>query len=321
MATRSKKRTRKARASAHAREKHTRVIPTRVTKARAPSYSLARARWYLDTGKEQARERGLYARDADTSKRANYLASKRDTRVALLKANAKQLRAYFRGFESSDGYSLTKIEHWPAARVKRVEQYAEYLNHLLSQPHQRYVPRSLTQREVARAFTGQMLPDQKAFVMHVESDRDRVKITRYGDVVIERELRGRVAVVYDIYYLFAFYLGWRPSTWDQVVNATEDMLPYLPDDPDSRYFLHSELHGSIGAGQPKKSLLLMVKRFATDYALKNFADTIIGFRRAGSRAEADQIYARKVAHSQQRKELREKAWRALRARSVRRFKK
>lgn len=315
MATGSKKRAGSSRASAHARKKQTRAP------SRAPSYSASRARWYLDTGKEQAHERGFYSRDADSGERANYLAAKRDVRVALLRENTKQLRQYFRDFSSDTGYSLNKIEHWPAARVKRVEQYAEYLNHLLSQPHQRLVPRSKTQYEVAKHFTGQMLDDQYAYVVHVESDRDRVQITRNGDVVIERELRGRVAVIYDIYYLFVFYIGWRPVTWDQVVTATEDMLMYLPDDTESRYFLYSELHGSIGAGQPKKSLLMMVKRYASDYSLKNFADTIIGFRRAGSRSESDAIYARKVSHSQARKEMREKAWRALRSRARRKSKK
>lgn len=304
-------------------------VPRKQHREGPVTYSATRARWFLDTGKEQAKERGLYQRDADPGQRATYLATKRAVRVSLLRENTKQLRDYFTGFDSSSGFALNKIEQWPAARVKKVEQYAEYLNHLLSQPSVRYLPRSAIQREVASTFTGQLLPNQKAYVVHVESTRDRFRITREGDIVIEREV-GRPAmggrmrkplVVYDIYYLFVFYLGWRPATWDQLINATEDMLPFLPDDRESRYFLHSELHGSIGAGQPKKSLLMMVKRMANEYAMKKFADTIIGFRRAGSRGEADAIYAQKVSHSQARKEQRDKAWRALRARSARRFRK
>src|SRR5262245_49059343 len=131
-------------------------------RARSPAFS----RWYLDTGKDLARERGLYAKDADADQRADYLATKRELRIKTLVANVHNLREVFANFESSDGFNLRDIRSWPAARVKKIEQYAEYVNHLRSQPFSLIRPRNKAQRRALETFTGQMLPNQKTFVVH-----------------------------------------------------------------------------------------------------------------------------------------------------------
>lgn len=83
------------------------------------------ARWYLDTGRDLARERGLYKSDADPEQRADFLAVKRELRIRTLSANVKHLRQVFPNFDASAGYDLHDIRSWSKARVKRVEQYAE----------------------------------------------------------------------------------------------------------------------------------------------------------------------------------------------------
>lgn len=291
------------------------------TKNKKVLYSKYAARWYLDTGKELAYVKGLYARDADVEERANYLAEKRAIRLATLSRDVKNIRSFFRGFDSKDGFSLKEIQRWPASRVKKVEAYSVYLKNAQSQNYQRVIPRTKKQEKGLRALTGQLYEDQRAFLVHVpDTGRDKIAFDTHGNVIRQRELTNQEkTTIYDIFYLFVPLIGWRPATWDDipgeestgVVSATEQILPFLPDD-ESLYFFYSELHGMIGGGATKRMLLHLARRYAIEYSLKDFADTLIGFQRVFSSTQGRMLAERKLSHRQKRIEERNKAWNALR---------
>lgn len=276
--------------------------------------------WYQQTGQDAWREKlarsGLSLREADPQERADYLAVRRATRVATLSKNLKNLRQFFSGFDSRDGYDLRDVKSWPASRVRTVDKYAEYLNHLQSQTFSRIVPRSKKERAGLIDYTGQRLRRQKAFVVHKPSEKDEVAIGSQGEVVVVRELpTGGFLFTAD--YIFSVVLGWQPITWDEVVQATKEILPHLPD---GNYFILSELHQEIDVPQPKRMLLRIMMRYLQEYAEKAFASTIIGFRRIADNIVANKEYERIYFQRRERAAKREKAWNQLRRASEKRAK-
>lgn len=275
------------------------------------------AKWFFDIGKELARERGFYKPDADIEARANFLATKRELRVKTLSTNLKHLRKVFKGFDADAGYNLHDIQSWPIQRVRKVDQYAEYLNHLRSQPFTIVRARNKAQKDALLEFTGQTLPNQKAFVVHKPAEGDTVEISRDGDIAIQRVLPEAKGIVRSEYYLFSALLGWRPVTWDELYKATVEMLPLMPD---GDYFIYSELHGEISTPHKKHMLPRLILRMGEEYEERDFAGTIIGFKRVGDKitpnAEYQQIYFRR----QEAKEERRKAWNRLRRKVERKHK-
>lgn len=282
-------------------------------RARAPKIS----RWYYDLGKDQARERGLYARDADPYERANYIATKRELRIRTLATNVKHLRQVFRNFDSSDGFNLRDIKSWPKSRVKKIDQYAEYLNHLRSQPFQVVRPRNKAQRIALETLTGQRLPEQKAFVVHKPSDTDEVEITRDGYISITRQLPGDKGFLRSEFYLFEALLGYRPVTWDELYSATLEILLFMPE---GNYFIYSELHGEISTPHAKRMLPRLIQRMGEEYAERDFAGTIIGFKRVADNITPSKDYEQIYLRRQKARDDRRAAWNALRKRVQRRSK-
>lgn len=273
------------------------------------------ARWFREVGTETARERGLYQHHP--RELTAYLHTKRAQRVSQLKSQIKNLRQFFRGFESANGFNLTDISRWPLQRVKKIEAHHLYLANLQSQTYKRVIPKTKQQRRGLEDFSGQVLPEQFAFVVHVESDRDEVHVMRTGRIVISRKIAGiRAGIVVMDNYLFMTLLGWRPATWDEVIQATEEMLPMMAE---GRYFILSELHDMIGVAHEKRMLLRLIQRYAMEYASKKFADTILGFRRFESRVQTDKIEGDKYYARQRRAKEKTRAYDRLRSRIARRF--
>lgn len=274
------------------------------------------ARWYLDTGRDLAYERGLYKPDADPETRATYLATKRELRIKTLAANVKHLRQVFPDFNPDSGYDLHDIRSWPKARVKRVDQYAEYVNHLRSQPFQIIRPRNKAQRAALQQFTGQQLPKQKAYIVHKPAEGDRVWLSRDGDIEITRRIPS--GLLRSVYYFFLALLGYRPVTWDELYAATVEMLPLMPD---GKYFIYSELHGEIGTPHEKRMLPRLIQRMGEEYSERDFAGTIIGFKRtADNVAVANDEYAQIQTRRQEAREEKRRAWNRLRRKAERKSK-
>lgn len=273
------------------------------------------SRWYLDTGKDLALERGLYKPDADPETRATYLATKRELRIQTLTTNVKHLRQVFKDFDPAAGYDLHDIRSWPKARVKRVEQYAEYVNHLRSQPFTVVRPRNKPQRRALETFTGQRLPKQKAFIVHKPVEGDRVWLSRDGDIEITRRIPS--GLLRSVYYLFSALLGYRPVTWDELYAATVEMLPLMPD---GKYFIYSELHGEIGTPHEKRMLPRLIQRYDEEYEERDFAGTIIGFKRVADQVRPDKEYEQIYFRRQEAREEKRKAWNRLRRKAERKSK-
>lgn len=273
------------------------------------------ARWYYEIGKDLARERGMYGPDADISVRANYIATKREIRIRTLSENVKNLRQIFKDFDAYAGYNLHDIRFWPKARVKKVEQYAEYLNHLRSQPFDILRPRNKAQRAALQQFTGQQLPRQKAYIVHKPAEGDRVWLSRDGDIEITRRIPS--GLLRSVYYFFLALLGYRPVTWDELYTATVEMLPLIPD---GKYFIYSELHGEISTPHEKRALPRLIKRMGEEYSERDFAGTIIGFKRVADNVAPDKEYEQIYFRRQEARDERRRAWNRLRRRAERKSK-
>lgn len=286
-------------------------------RARSATARQSFSRWYLDTGKEAARERGLYARDADVSERAQYLASKRALRIETLTKNVKSLRQVFSDFDSAHGFNLHDIRSWPKARIKKIDQYAEHVNHLRSQPFSLIRPRSKKQRIALETFTGQRLPKQKAFIVHKPSNDDEVELSHEGFISITRQLPSDKGFLRSEFYFFSAFLGYRPVTWDELYAATLEILSWMPD---GDYFVYSELHGEISTPHKKHMLPKLIMRMGQEYSERNFAETIIGFKRVADNITPSKEYEQIYSRRQKAREERASAWNRLRKKIHRRSK-
>lgn len=269
------------------------------------------ARWYLAIGRDSQRAHEL----RDDALR-EYLHRARETRRIKLTEQVRELRHVFKGFDPADGYDLHNLKSWPAARAQHVEKYGEYLRHLTSQPHEILRPRNKKQKKSLETFTGQHLPKQKAYVVHKSTDEETVHIDRQGMISIERELPEEKGIIKSDFYLFLPLLGYQPTTWDDVYAATLELMPYLPD---GKYLIYSELHGEIDAPHEKRMLPRLLMRYMQEYHEKNFAQTILGFKRLSSQIEPNEEYRKRYERRQKRAEQKKKNWQALQAQVRRRL--
>lgn len=270
------------------------------------------ARWYLETGRAQARERGL-----QDEARSEFLRRARELRRETLTAKLKEIRAVFSGFDAASGYNLHNIKSWPAERAKQVEKYGEYLRHLKSQPHSILRPRNKKQKRALQTLTGQdRLRRQKAYVVHKSTDADIVKMTKDGMISVERKLPEEKGFLKSDFYLFRAYLRYQPKTWDEVYAATIEIMKYMPD---GRYFIYSELHGEIDTPHEKRMLPRLIMRYGQEYDQKNFAETIIGFKRISDQITPNAEYQRIFDRRNKERDRRKKASEALRAQVRRRI--
>lgn len=279
----------------------------------------APANWYRQTGRDAWRESLARAfikeREADPDQRAVFLAEKRALRVRALTDNVKNLRQFFSGFGPADGYNLNDLTSWSAQRVRAAEQYATYLNHLLSQPYSRIAPRSKQQQAGLKNYTGQRLRRQRAYVVHKPTDDDEVAVGPAGEIVIVRELPTG-GFLQSEYYYFDTILHWQPITWPDVITATREILPYLPE---GDYFVVSELHGEIDTPHAKRMLLRLMQRYEAEYnnEKQQFADTIRGFKRVADEVDPDEDYQRLYFRRQKQKAQKSRDWNRLRKQVIR----
>lgn len=266
------------------------------------------SRWYLQIGTEQARSRGLYKKSADPSERTDYLRAARERRRLTLTANVKELRKVFTGFDAASGYDLHDIKSWPARRASEIDKHAEYLHHLKSQPHSVLRPRNEKQKTALVLTSGQRLKRQKAYIIHKPSDKDMVTIDRNGVISISRDLgkRGRLQ---DDYYFFEVFLKqpdeeWvTPDSWEDIYALTGEILSFMPS---GMYYIFSSLHGEIDAPQHRHMLPRVIMRYMQEYSQKDFARTILGFKKLSDDTNASTSYQSRFDQRRKYKEQKEK---------------
>lgn len=274
--------------------------------------------WFRRYGEEQARAAGKYAKKISHADRVEYIARKRAERLATLNKTAKEVRSFFKGFSAKDGYSLNDIRRWRLQDVRELEKYGEYLRHLKSQPHVRFVPITKKQKISVQTLTGQNDPSQRAYVIHKTHPDELVMIDEYGMVAIERKVSDKVGWIRAEFYYFRTFLNFQPLTWDEVYAATGELLPWLPE---GEYFIYSSLHGEIDVPQPKRSLARIIQRYMQEYSQKDFASTIVGFRRIADEVNSDAEYEKIYTRRQKEKKRRKKEFDALMKKVARPLKK
>lgn len=203
----------------------------------------------------------------------------------------------FSGFEARNGFDTRHPENWDMRKRRRVEKYGYILHSLTSTQHFIARPRTKAQREALRVRTGQLSPNQKAFVIHdIPSARVRYIKGKRKKLLIDivREVKGGEVFVRD--FIFTELLGFQPLTWEKMVDAMRDMLPFLPDTiPGSAavegaseepwFVLLSQPHGPISAPVRKSMLLQRMQQWGSEYS-NAFSGILIGVRLTGSRWDA-----------------------------------
>lgn len=208
------------------------------------------------------------------------------------------LRDIYSGFDLANGFDLRHPERWTRAMHDRVQDAAKVLRHLLSSPYAVKKPRNAQERKTLRYFTEQTIPNQKRFIVHTATADARVRLVREkGKKQLTLQVRRpqRFGGFGEMrYWLFKEYLGYAPQEPDDFIEATQRMLP---DMPDWGYFsLWSQPNGVITIPQPKKSLLKVLARFFQEGEsfggdkLQNALDILQGWVLQGNEADAERVY-------------------------------
>lgn len=265
--------------------------------------------WSRRYGEERARERGLFAKGVSYEARNRYIVEKSAEKLHTTISTLKELRRFFKGFDSASGYNLNDIKNWHPNRVRQVEKFGTYLHHLKSQPHVRVAPRGKNQKRALETFSGQHHPRQRAYVIHKTHPDEQVLVHEGGRIAIERKVSDKVGWLRSDFYFFLALLGYRPYGWDELYAATAELLPFMPE---GDYFLYSELHGEIDVPQPKRSLLEIIMRYTQEYSQRDFAETIVGFKRIADSISSDAEYEKIFFRRQKRRKQRQEDWNKLR---------
>lgn len=278
---------------------------------RAQSAAVSRPQnWFLDIGEKRAEELSRRAeqkgdppwsldrvRAYKRLKRiseADYLVrtvlGERDPKTGKRKGG---LRDYFVGFDAGDGFDMRHPENLPAKRAATIRKYGAYLHTLQSQPHIKIKPRTKGMRAALQERTGQYLKRHKRYVYH--TDKPTVTTVSYRSGVLEEKQKiTPQTTILRRYYFFRDYNGGRqPRTFNAMVNITQKKM--LREMPDVYYTFWTDLHGSIGAPFPKKSLLHELQRYENKYGThKGFAEGLLGFVFQGTSDQADSEYINRI---------------------------
>lgn len=261
------------------------------------------SRWYLDTGKEQARELLRKGSLTDGSL-GSYLADKRARQHVYLRETVKDLRRYFTGFGASDGYLLRDLKSWSYQRAEQVRRYGSHLHHLQSQKHVRAVPKSKSENNALAEFTGQHYMGSKrprAYVVPVDHpDRTDIKYNKkQNKIEIVENFKGGRTV--QQFYLFRDY-GFDFYTWSQLISVIrkmitdkyktittkvtrrgitkthkEKVLVSLAIMPPGFYTLWSAQYGTIFEPMERDEIIMNLEYRFKQYD-ENFAQDLLGFR-------------------------------------------
>jgi len=262
-----------------------------------PLYSARPSRWVSQVGAQSPIA-------ADPARASDYLAAKRreviDNVRRALQGEAGSpdivgtdgripgLRAVYQGFTAERGFDLRKVERWPKRRLEQVLEAARELRYLASTPFKIVKPKNKKQKRTLQHFTLQAHPRQKQYIVHVETPNYQVEFsTDEGLQIRKGRYKARL-------WLFADYNNdEQPSTQNEFIEATQRMLP---DMPDWGYFsLWSSSTGVIGAPQPKESLIRALLQYFAEgdsFSPEKFdeiMDILQGWILQGDEEEAERV--------------------------------
>lgn len=260
---------------------------------------------------------------------AGLLKRKRLLESKYLSDSIKLLRKYSDGFDSADGFDLSKLAHITPERIERVRKYAPLIREEIATSHIVVRPRSKASKESLIRHTGQdYLRGRRAFVVHTpDPEKTSVKFIGKGKkprrIEVQRKVKGG-KVSETFFYIHDYdedVLGYTAVTFEDIAAVVEVMID---DMPNGWYVMVTSNHGAISAPMERDMLVQQIaSRFMVYDKIpvgshkddRKLADTVIGFKRvAATLAGAQKEYRVRLTARQKaeafRKQQRAKSRRA-----------
>lgn len=249
---------------------------------------------------------------AGPDEREVLIAQERVLRTEQLKERLRTLRQFSSAFDASKGYPLRTSEliRLPIAKLRKLNKAYESLRRAQSQPYVTFHAKTEKQRQAARQRAGQILPEQKVFLIHHGDARRARAEWKDGTIQITTAVTG--GEIYERMYLF----DRRPRSWKQVVSFTRDHMrrgvKY------GNYKILNSLYGPIGELVESDRLLESLDQFYSTYS-QWLAGTILGWIWMGTSVDAARKKQRRQKtqaerFQERRKELRQREQDLLRRR-------
>lgn len=205
------------------------------------------------------------------------------------------VRRVYAGFDAAHGYDLRHIERWSAAKLKAARNRIQSLNTLTGRPFQVITPHTKVQRKSAQRFTGQNLPDQKAFIVPIQDAKRDKPVFRQGKIAIERKFPGGTKTIKQR-YLFIDYVKEQPQTFREMREVTKKMMNDMPVNVYGQpafYTMVTRQYGPIGNSATHKRIPDLLEMYFSKYdpggsqhaGHQAFAEQVIGYQMIGTKAQ------------------------------------
>ncbi len=209
-----------------------------------------------------------------------------------IKLGLRLARKLYKGLTPDEGFDLRHVERWSAAKLKKARERIAQARTLTSRPYQLKTPTTRAQRKKLQTFTGQDLPYQTRFVVHVQDTKlDKVRIQR-GQVTIVREYPSGAKGYQRVYRFRDYNNNQQPATFNGMKRITRKMLADMPATIRKKpvyYILQTVPHGNIGSAVTKSRVMDLLERYHNQYDADKrhtgFAEVVIGFYMTGSDAQ------------------------------------
>lgn len=208
--------------------------------------------------------------DAGPDEREVLIAQERVLRTEQLKERLRTLRQFSSAFDASKGYPLRTSEliRLPLAKLRKLNKAYESLRRAQSHPYVTFHAKTEKQKAAARRRAGEILPEQKVFLIH-HSDARRAR-AEWKDGVIQITTTVTGGELYERMYLFER----RPRSWQQVTTYTQALM--RRDMKYGYYKILNSLYGPIGDLVESDRLLENLDQFFSTYN-RWLAGTILGW--------------------------------------------
>lgn len=241
---------------------------------------------------------------AGPDERDALIAQERALKTEQLKERLRTLRKYSSAFDPSEGYTLrtSEIIRLPLAKLKKLDRAWQSLQRAQSQPFVEFYARTSKQKEAAKQRAGEILPDQKVFLIHHGDARIARAEWKDGQIQITTTVKG--GEIYERIY----YFEKRPRSWEQVQAQTRRLMTRGM--RTGNYKILNSLYGAIGELVGLDKLEDSLEQFYATYN-KWLAGTILGWIWMGTSLDSAREKQRKQKtqaerFQEQRKIIREK---------------
>lgn len=218
-------------------------------------------------------------RDAGADEREALIAQERVLKTEQLKERLRTLRKYSSAFDSSNGYTLktSEIIRLPLAKLKRLNRAFDSLRRAQSHPHVEFHAKTAKQKRAAKQRAGEILPDQKVFLIH-HGDA-RLARAEWKDGIIQITTTVKGGEIYERIYLF----DKRPRSWRDVERQSESLMRRGM--KTGNYKILNSLYGPIGELVGSDKIMDSLEQFFSTYN-QWLAGTILGWIWMGTSLDA-----------------------------------